>query len=99
MKRLKKKQVEQYLRRSYSAVDGLWFVKLEEKYGFDAALDRDREVWKVMAKIQSRALKAILTGPSGEDPDLREAFSAKLDLDGFQFGTRALKRGGFTVTV
>jgi len=96
---MNKKQLERYLRRSYSAVDGLWFVKVEEKYGFEAALDIDREVWKVMAKIQSRALKPILAGPAGEIPDFRKAFSAKLKLDGFVFGTRALKRGGFTVTV
>jgi len=99
MTQLNKKQLERYLRRSYSAVDGLWFVKVEEKLGFEAALDMDREVWKVMAKIQSRALKSILALPPEETPDLRKFFSAKLKLDGFSFGTRALKCGGFTVTV
>lgn len=99
MRRLSKGQLEQYLRRSYSAVDGLWFVKLEEKYGFEAALDRDTEVWKIMAKIQTRALKSILAGDAGEPPDLRESFSAKLKLDGFQFRSRTLKRGGFTIIV
>ena len=28
-----------YLRRSYAAVDGLWFVKLEEELGFERALE------------------------------------------------------------
>jgi len=99
MMQLSKKQMEQYLRKSYSAVDGLWFVKLEEKFGFEAALDRDKEVWKVMAKIQSRALRSILAGPAGEAPDLRKSFSAKLALDGFQFVARTLKRGGFVMIV
>lgn len=80
-------------------MDGLWFVKLEEKLGFEAALDRDKEVWKVMAKIQSRALKSILAGPTGEAPDLRKSFSAKLGLDGFQFRARTLKGGGFVMIV
>ena len=29
----------EYLRRSYHAVDGLWFVMVEEELGFDRALD------------------------------------------------------------
>ena len=33
------KQTVEYLRRSYSAVDGLWFMKVEEKRGFEEALD------------------------------------------------------------
>ena len=80
-------------------MDGLWFLKVEERFGFEAALDADRKVWKVMAKIQSRALKSILASPAGDIPDFRKAFSAKLKLDGFTSGTRASKDGGFTVTV
>ena len=99
MRKLNTKQLEQYLRRSYSAVDGLWFVKVEERYGFEAALDVDQQVWKVMAKIQSRALKSFLAGSAGETPDFRRVFSAKLKLDGYGFRTRSTKGGGFTVTV
>jgi hypothetical protein len=35
---LQDKDVREYFHRSYTAVDGLWFVKVEEKYGFDKAL-------------------------------------------------------------
>ena len=42
----------EYLRRSYTAVDGLWFVKLEERFGFDTALQIDQEVWLVAAKTR-----------------------------------------------
>jgi hypothetical protein len=98
MAQLSKKRIEQYLRRSYTAVDGLWFMKVEEKFGFETSLEIDQEVWKVMAKIQSRALKAILAGPAGDPPNLRKAFSAKLKLDGFKFGTRT-SNSGFTVTI
>ncbi|MCJ7722279.1 DUF6125 family protein, partial [Candidatus Bathyarchaeota archaeon] len=53
-------QVADFFNRSYKAVDGLWFMKVEEKYGFDAALELDNEVWKVMAKIQARKIKSFL---------------------------------------
>ena len=58
--KLTDKETAEYLYRCYTAVDGLWFVKVEEKYGFDSALDIDKEVWKIMPKIQSRFLKNSL---------------------------------------
>ena len=57
-----------YLLRSCAAVNGLWFMKVEEKYGFDAALDLDAAVWAVMPKIQARQLKTarwMSTPPGG----------------------------------
>ncbi len=36
---LNDKQVADFFRRSYTAVDGLWFMKAEEKHGFEAALE------------------------------------------------------------
>jgi len=78
------KDTAEYLNRCYSAVDGLWFVKTEEKYGFDAALDLDEEVWKVMPKIQARFLKHKL-GISRGLMSLIKCFSVKLNLDGFKF--------------
>jgi len=53
-------QVARYFHRCYTAADGLWFMKVEEKYGFDAALDIDNEVWKVLPKIQPRMLKPMV---------------------------------------
>ena len=50
-------QIAEYYHRSFSVVDGLWFMKIEERYGFEAALDIDSEVWKVVPKIQARKLK------------------------------------------
>lgn len=73
-----------YLKRSYSAVDGLWFMKLEEIHGFDKALEMDREVWKVMPKIQARFLKSVFGLDEGMEA-LRICFSEKLRLDGCEF--------------
>jgi hypothetical protein len=44
MDSLTDQQICDYSHRSYKAVDGLWFMKAEEKYGFNAALDIDKEV-------------------------------------------------------
>ena len=79
-------QTSQYLQRSYTAVDGLWFMKSEEAHGFDAALSVDENVWRVMPKIQARALKPLCGKDSGLDA-LVECFETKLTLDGFEFKT------------
>ncbi len=81
---LNDKQVADFFRRSYTAVDGLWFMKAEEKYGFEAASDVDDEVWKVFPKVQARLLKDMTGMAFGLDA-LRECFAAKLAIEGFQF--------------
>jgi hypothetical protein len=81
---LSDKQVAEYFHRSYAAVDGLWFMKVEEKHGFDIALQIDREVWKVMPKIQARMIKSMLKIDTGEAA-LRESLETKLALEGFKF--------------
>src|SRR4030042_4034797 len=82
--KLTDKETAEYLYRCYTAVDGLWFVKVEEKYGFDSALDIDKEIWKIMSKIQSRFLKNKLKKDKGLEA-LIECFSMKLKLDSFKF--------------
>src|SRR4030042_1311798 len=81
---LTQKQIAEYFHRSYCAVDGLWFMKIEGKYGFDVALDIDNEVWKVFPKIQARLLKSM--GKLGDGINaLFEAITTKLNLGGFSF--------------
>ena len=60
-------QIINYFLRSYRAIDGLWFMKVEEQYGFDRALEIDNEVWKVMPKIQARMIKSMLNLNNGPD--------------------------------
>ena len=91
------KQIAEFWQRSYTAVDGLWFMKIEEKYGFDAALDIDNEVWKIFPKIQARLLKTM--GKLGDGIDgLFECLTTKLAVEGFKFEAR--KSGnGFTIII
>ena len=94
MLKLDKSQLQKYLHRSYAAVDGLWFVKTEEKIGFKKTLEIDKEVWRVMGKLQARALKEF-AGQKGA----KDCFETKLALDGFKFKTKTLKNGGFEIKV
>ena len=93
------KQIIEYWHRSYRTVDGLWFVKLEERYGFDTALDIDNEVWKVFPKIQARMIKEMCGLENGVG-GLYEAIRTKLDLEGFEYGVeRSGDGGGFRVVI
>ncbi len=49
------KLVELCSRTSYS-LDGLWFSLVEEKFGLDAALEIDVEVWRRLCLIQARRI-------------------------------------------
>lgn len=46
--------------RNLWAVDGLYFLGIEERFGTEAATEIDRAVWKVMGKIEARRLKQFL---------------------------------------
>ena len=52
------------LKRSYMAVDGLWFMMVEKEFDFETALKIDVAVWEVLPKIQVRKILE-LTGYSG----------------------------------
>lgn len=91
------RQVAEYFHRSYKAVDGLWFVKVEQRLGFDAALDIDDEVWAVMPKIQARKLQELTGLRNGLDA-LRACFTTKLVIEGFEFA-EAADGDGFAVTL
>ncbi len=66
----------EYFNRSYKTVDGLWFVKCEERYGFDVALDMDDAVWQVIPKIQARKIKEFTGLTEGIDA-LCECFTTR----------------------
>jgi hypothetical protein len=98
MIKLSEKQISEYYHRNYTAVDGLWFMKVEEKYDFDTALDIDDEVWKVFPKIQARMLKSM--GKLGDDiASLRECLETKLHLEGFGFRTVTEENGDFKIII
>ncbi len=84
MKKITAKDIQEYLLNNYVKVDGLWFIKIEEHYGFEKALELDREVWQVLPKLQARFLKKKLSLDNSIH-DLLEALKIKMKIDGFKF--------------
>jgi len=46
--------------RNLWAVDGLYYLGIEERFGTEAATEIDAFVWQVMGKIEARRLKKLL---------------------------------------
>jgi len=77
----------EYLRRSYTATDGLWFMIVEQAHDFDHALALDEQVWQIMPKIQARKAREVLNVSGNSLDDLITCFTLKLQADGHQFHT------------
>jgi len=90
---LTEKQRADFHYLSYTRVDGLWFMKVEEKYGFDVALEIDVQVWKVMPKIQARMLKPLCSATNSIEA-LSECLSTKLTIDCHTFRIEKIGVGG-----
>ena len=77
-------QKAEYFRRSYTSVDGLWFMKVEEIFSFEEALEIDRRVWSIFPKIQARTLRSMLGTEKGIE-GLAQCLAAKHSIEGFGF--------------
>jgi hypothetical protein len=84
MLNLNDKQIIEYLKKCYTSVDGLWFMKAEEKADFDSALQIDASVWEIMPKIQARMLKPMACSDN-QLKNLLECLATKLALEDFSF--------------
>lgn len=74
-----------YLRRSYLAVDGLWFSMMEKQSSFEEALALDEKVWAVLAKIQVRKAKELLHIEGGSVADLLKGLEVKLQAEEYGY--------------
>jgi hypothetical protein len=73
---LSKEKLSEYLfmqLRNLWAVDGLYFLGIEDRYGTEAATSIDAKVWEVMGKIEARKLKEILGITSTDIPSMMKA--------------------------
>jgi len=69
LKKISKEKIPDFVflhLRNLWAVDGLYFLGIEEEFGTDAATRIDQHVWEVMGKIEARKLKEFL-GLKGND--------------------------------
>jgi predicted ArsR family transcriptional regulator len=75
----------EYFKRSFFAIDGLWFMMNEDDSSFEKALMIDEQVWKVLSKIQSRKLRELYEIKGNSLRDLLFALEIKLELEGYKF--------------
>lgn len=68
MKMSKEKLIELFFMqmRNLWTVDGLYYLGIEEKFGTESATEIDKNVWKVMGKIEAKRIKETL-GIVGDD--------------------------------
>jgi hypothetical protein len=64
--------------RSMYTIDGLWFLSVEEKFGFEVAFELNQRVWERCAPILGRRLKKKLD-LEGKPP--LQALAAMLQAD------------------
>jgi len=70
--------------RDMWAVDGLYYLGIEENWGTDAATDIDRKVWEVMGKIEARKIKKLFDIEGSDIASVMKALSYSgwaLDLE------------------
>ncbi|MBD3292432.1 MAG: hypothetical protein GF393_05880 [Armatimonadia bacterium] len=87
------------LRRSYFAVDGLWFVMLEEQEGLERALQIDEDVWRVMPKIQARKARELIHADADTPGALARCMALKLAAEGHRYDVHFENSGHVEVVI
>ncbi|MHA1651270.1 MAG: DUF6125 family protein [Candidatus Helarchaeota archaeon] len=55
------KEYLQLIRSALTTIDGLWFLEVENKFGFETAFDLDLKVWKKYGAILIKRIKKIFS--------------------------------------
>lgn len=79
------KTVIEFLRRSYFAVDGLWFIRAEDELSYADAMRLDEQVWEIMPKIQARKARQLLKIETGTLADLALALWLRFAAEGLEY--------------
>ncbi len=97
MSDIKKHPEIEYFRRCFKAVDGLWFMKVEDAHGLEEAFELDRQVWEVMGKIQVRTIRQLLDKPDNTAEALAECIRFKMNTE--DYGAEVQTKNGEEVEV
>ncbi len=76
LNKLPKEKIPDYIflqLRNLWAVDGLYYLGIEELYGTEVATRIDAKVWEVMGKIEARKLKEFLGITTTDIPSMMKA--------------------------
>lgn len=72
-------QLLQDAAKNWLAHDGLWFRAVEDKFGFEAALDLDKKAWETFTVLEAKRIKKRLgIKPGGGIPALVQALKFRL---------------------
>lgn len=77
--------ITQYFKRSYFALDGLWFVVVEKNSSLKKALKIDEQVWRVLPKIQARKVRKLLNLKENTVQNFVKALEVKLKAENYQY--------------
>ena len=87
------------LRRSYFAVDGLWYVMVEEEFGPEAAMELDERVWHVMPKIQARKARELMDCRRDSPAALVRCMALKFAAEGHDYAVRTPAPGEAEIVI
>jgi hypothetical protein len=76
--------------KAWQAMDGAYFLALEKKYGMDAAIEMDKEAWKIFSPIEARRIMREFDVPENDGlKSLEEALKyrvyARLNKQSFEW--------------
>jgi hypothetical protein len=75
----------QLFRSALTAIDGLWFMEVEKKHGFDDALQVDIDVWKRYGAIMLNRIKKALSIEDNTLESFLKIFRLLSEIDGTKF--------------
>ncbi len=75
----------QLIRSALTAIDGLWFLEVEKKHGFDAAFEVDIDVWKQYGAIMINRIKKALSIEDNNLESFLKIFELLSEIDGTTF--------------
>lgn len=58
--------------KNWLAIDGLWFLEIEKRYGLDLAIEFDAAVWKGFSRIEAERIMTRLNLPHDGGLDVLE---------------------------
>jgi hypothetical protein len=65
--------------KAWQAMDGAYFLALENKYGIDVAIEMDKEAWKIFSPIEAtRIMKEFQIDPEGGLKSLEQALGYRV---------------------
>ena len=99
MNALRSELIIEFLRRSYFAADGLWFVICQQELGYDEAMRLDELVWKVMPKIQARKARELLGLDGDPLSDLASALAVKFAAEDYGYVAKPSPPGTLRLVV